>query len=122
MIRARPTGESVENRTHSKQSVFRKQDVELRSSIGSRWNALVDDYWRPISSGAVLVEFKSHADGRVTDVEIVKTTVGAKGTAFCLRAIKESAPFSSWTPEMKRHLPEKDGEQYQKVKFTFNYD
>jgi hypothetical protein len=67
--------------------------------------------------GDVQVRFNLLSDGRITDLEVVRTTVDQLLTYYCRRAIEMPAPFEEWPPEMRREI----GSNKREITFTFHY-
>ncbi len=66
----------------------------------------------------MIVEFRLHSDGYVTDVRILETNVGEMQSLFCQRAIEKPAPFARWPDAMQKEL----GRNNRLLKFTFYYE
>jgi len=69
------------------------------------------------SSGKVVVEFRLHPDGRVTDLNIVQNEMSDLFGLICAQAIRQLAPCRTWPLEMRRDIPK----EYRDVTFTFYY-
>ena len=67
-------------------------------------------------TGKVVIDFKLHSDGTVSNLKITKNNENDFLTHVCVRAIQESAPFPKWPPEMVIKIG-----NYKDVKFTFDY-
>ncbi len=97
-------------------------DAAMIEAISQRWFDLLDA--RNFSwdrYGKVVISFRQHYDGTVTDVQIVENTVddhlhGMYGF-LCQQAVSQPAPFQRWPVEVRRML-DKD---YLDRHFTFFY-
>jgi outer membrane biosynthesis protein TonB len=85
----------------------------------------VDDHWHKLLehestdlSGKVVLRFRLHPDGSVTDVKALKNEVGDVLEAACERGVKDPAPFGNWPPEMRLEI----GKDYYDITFTFFYE
>lgn len=95
---------------------FGEYDREVINAITSHWYALLDE-GGPVMDhpGEVMLQFRLHYDGRVTDMKVIKTTVNELMTYQCQRAIIDPAPYKPWPIEMRR-LMEDDSRE---LLFTF---
>src|ERR1051326_2571283 len=93
-------------------------DWALIAAVQQCWYNILDDTISPTRPGKVIVEFRLHSDGYVTDVRIAETNVGEMQTLFCQRAIEKPAPFARWPEAMQKEL----GRNYRLLKFTFYYE
>jgi outer membrane biosynthesis protein TonB len=92
-------------------------DAALIDAIDQRWNDLLDSRQFALDrTGKVVVEFTLNYDGRVTNVEIVETTVGDTLAYVCRLAITDPAPFPKWSMDMRRQFGDT-----RPIRFTFNY-
>jgi len=91
---------------------------KLIEAITQCWHDKLDSYPGIIPPGGkVVVQFRVHLDGRVTDTRTASSSVGALQSYFCLQSITEPAPFDEWPESMHRML----GKDYHDVQFTFHY-
>ena len=93
-------------------------DSTLIAAVQQCWYNILDETITPTLPGKVIVEFRLHSDGYVTDVRILETNVGEMQTLFCQRAIEKPAPFARWPDGMKNEL----GRNNRLLKFTFYYE
>ena len=97
---------------------FDKYDSALVQTVQNRWFDLLNS--KPLwtdRKGKVVVQFHLHSDGTVSDLKILDNEVGDLHGYVCEKAIKSSAPFGPWPPDMVRML----NEDYRTITFTFNY-
>jgi hypothetical protein len=86
-------------------------------AIGDHWHKLLEHESADLT-GKVVLRFRLHADGSVTDVTPLKNEVGELLETACERGIKEPAPFGKWPPEMRRDL----ANDHYDITFTFYYE
>jgi outer membrane biosynthesis protein TonB len=99
-------------------SPFGEYDRELINAIQTRWDSLIlDQRLSPDHPGEVMLQFRLHYDGRVTDMKVIETTVSEILTFQCQRAVLDPAPYRAWPIELRRVM-EAD---YRDVLFTFFY-
>jgi len=99
-------------------SPFSEYDRPLIDSIRHRWYDLLNSKsFRSPHAGKVVVQFRLHVDGSVSDVAIVKNTAGAIGGYLCEKAIKDCAPFAPWPTGMEKAFEKEPCE----CNFTFYY-
>lgn len=89
----------------------------MSEAIQSTWwdilfRARIPNY----ETGTVLVRFKLHRDGAVTDLTVMQTSVPTMQTFACKDAISACAPFDVWRPDMVALFGEVDV-----VTLRFNY-
>jgi hypothetical protein len=90
-------------------------DREFIDAVRTRWYQLLED--RSPGTGKVVVEFRLHPDGRVTDLSIVQNEMSDLFGLICAQAIREPSPYRPWPEEMRRDIPK----DYRDVTFTFYY-
>ncbi len=95
---------------------FGAYDAAIIQAIQSRWYSLLES--RPTPRGRVVVEFRMHFDGRVTDVKVSDADVGEMYSLFCQKAIQDPAPFPRWPSDMRRQMQA----DYRDVRFSFFYN
>ena len=98
-------------------TVFSPYDSKVIHAIQQHWYELLGD--TPVDKpGMVVIDFRLHADGHVSDVRIAHTTADEKTALICQKAVLESAPFASWSQEMRKAT----ASEYRDVRFTFYYN
>lgn len=95
---------------------FGAYDAAIIQAIQQRWYSLLES--RPTPRGKVVVEFRMHFDGRVTDVKINDADVGDLYALFCQKAIQDPAPYPRWPSDMRRQMQA----DHRDVKFSFYYN
>ncbi len=97
-------------------SLLGAYDNALIAAVQQRWWDLLAD--RPSPRGKVVVSFRLHSDGRVTDLKMASNDVGEFFGYFCMAAIKDPSPFAKWPADMRRQMDA----DFRDVKFTFYYN
>ncbi|MEJ5237492.1 hypothetical protein [Limisphaera sp. VF-2] len=98
---------------------FGDYDAALVRAVADRWYALLDaKRYAGYQRGRVVVRFLLHSDGRVTDLQVVESTVGLDLSLICEMAVLDPAPYAPWPRELRRLV---EG-NYRKVQFTFYYN
>lgn len=95
---------------------FGAYDAAIIQAIQQRWYSLLES--RPTPRGKVVVEFRMHFDGRVTDVKVNDADVGELYSLFCQKAIQDPAPFPRWPSDMRRQMQA----DHRDVRFSFYYN
>ncbi|HEY3857525.1 MAG TPA: hypothetical protein VGO67_24345 [Verrucomicrobiae bacterium] len=98
-------------------SAIGNYDSEFVDAVSARWNQLWDKH-SPNGSGKVVLEFRLHPDGRITDMKVGQTEVSELMTDFCKQAIFDPAPYKPWPREMRLEIPT----DYRDIQFTFYYE
>jgi outer membrane biosynthesis protein TonB len=101
----------------AKATPYGAYDAAIVRAIQQRWYDILDESTILTRSGKVVVEFRIHHDGRVTDLKVLEQDVGELMSLFCRRAISDPAPFAPWPSDMRRMV----GRDYREVRFTFYY-
>jgi hypothetical protein len=105
----------------AKASPFGDYDYAFIRAVEQRWYQLLDNsqyHYMMDRQGKVVLTFRLHFDGRITDLEADSNTAGEILGLLCQRAIKDPAPFARWPTEMRKAVQS----DYREVKFTFYYD
>ncbi|HZV34434.1 MAG TPA: energy transducer TonB [Verrucomicrobiae bacterium] len=98
---------------------FGEYDRELIDAITTHWWDLLDrKEFSQDRTGKVTVQFTLRADGRVTDVHVVRSDVGDLLASVCELAITDPAPYAPWPGDMRRFYA-KDSLD---ITFTFWYE
>ena len=95
---------------------FGAYDAAVIQAIQQRWYSLLES--RPTPRGKVVVEFRMHFDGRVTDVKVNDADVGELYSLFCQKAIQDPAPYERWPSDMRRQMQA----DHRDVRFSFFYN
>jgi len=104
---------SSQTRTHQAASPFRYDD-DIQSSIRKSWEGLSHGKNR---AGEIVLEFHLTSDGRITDIKVIKDSVGNGQAQICEKAVFASVPYPPWPADMVRMV----GKSFRVCTFTFNY-
>jgi outer membrane biosynthesis protein TonB len=91
--------------------------AHMVDAVGDHWHKLLEHESADLS-GKVVLHFRLHSDGTVTDVKPLKNEVGDVLESVCERGVKEPAPFGKWPPEMLLEI----SKDYYDITFTFFYE
>jgi hypothetical protein len=100
-----------------KSTALGSYEEQMAEAIKDRWYQLLDKI-SANASGKVVVKFKLHPDGRVTEVKTIQNGVTELLGSFCEQAIYDPEPYQPWPREMRIEIPA-DTIEFQ---FTFYYD
>ena len=114
-------GVSRHNRVASldtKATPFGAYDAALVEAISQRWFTLLDQReYASDSRGKVVLQFRLHYNGRITDMNVAETTVSEVLGLICKKAVLDPAPFATWPSDMRRTLGDP-----RNIQFTFYYN
>jgi hypothetical protein len=101
----------------TKATPFGAYDAALVEAISQRWYTLLDEReYASDSRGKVVLQFRLHYDGRITDMNVSENTAGEVLGFLCQKAVLDPAPFAAWPSDMRRMLGE-----VRNIQFTFYY-
>jgi hypothetical protein len=100
-----------------KATPFGTYDQAVIAAIQKRWYDLLDETSVVPRTGKVVITFRLHSDGRITNLQVVEEDVGDILTVLCRRGISDPSPFAPWPSEMRRVV----GRDYRDLRFTFFY-
>jgi hypothetical protein len=116
------TNEAPENlRANLESSPFQDYDRDMIKAIMKRWRELksgVPTIGINHATGKVVVEFRLHADGRISDLKTVSSKVNDSLTYLCEQAVADPGPYPRWPEEMVRKV----GAESRIVRFSFDYE
>ena len=102
----------------AKASPFGSYDAALIEAISQRWYSLLDERdYASDSRGKVVLQFRLHYDGRITDMNVDQNTAGEMLGLICQKAVLDPAPFAPWPSEMRRLIGD-----IRSIQFTFFYN
>jgi hypothetical protein len=97
---------------------WKNYDRAFLATLDKRWQLLVEkDTAHTNYNGIVVVAFKLHSNGQISDMQLKTNTVSAQAAAICQRAILDLAPYPAWPEAMRKRI----GKDSRNVDFTFNY-
>jgi hypothetical protein len=103
----------------AKGSPFGNYDNVFIALVQERWYNLLDNnHFMMDRRGQVVLTFRLHYDGRITELETDENTVGDVLGLLCQKAVLDPSPFPKWPTEMRQRV----GTDYRDVRFTFFYD
>jgi len=97
---------------------FGSYDAALVAAVQQRWYDLLDTTRFAQRSGKVVLEFRLHYNGRITDMKVDGNEVGEMLGLLCQRAVLDPSPFPQWPSDMRRAVEK----TYRDVMFTFYYN
>ena len=101
----------------TKATPFGAYDAALVEAISQRWFTLLDQReYASDSRGKVVLQFRLHYDGRITDMNMTENTAGEVLGLICQKAVLDPAPFAVWPSDMRRTLGDT-----RNIQFTFFY-
>ena len=101
----------------TKATPFGAYDAALVEAISQRWFTLLDERdYASDSRGKVVLHFRLHYDGRITDMNMTENTAGEVLGLICQKAVLDPAPFATWPSDMRRTLGDT-----RNIQFTFYY-
>jgi outer membrane biosynthesis protein TonB len=92
-------------------------DAEFVAAVKARWYQLLESHGAN-APGKVVVEFRMHPDGRITDIKVTQNEVTEVLSEICVQAILDPAPYPAWPRQMRLDIPA----DFRDVQFTFFYD
>ena len=103
----------------TKATSFGAYDATFIAAVQKRWFDVLDENENRFAPrpGKVIIEFRLHPDGRVSDVKVVEEDVGDILALYCRKAISDPAPYAPWPADMRRSI----GKDYRDIRFTFFY-
>ena len=102
----------------TKATAFGAYDAALVDAISQRWYTLLDEReYASDSRGKVVLQFRLHYDGRITDMNVAENTSSEVLSLICQKAVLDPAPFAAWPSDMRRTLGDT-----RNIQFTFFYN
>ena len=98
---------------------FGAYDAAFIAAVQSRWFNLLDsrDFVRN-QTGKVVLDFRLHQNGRISDMRVLENDVTETLSYVCQRAVQDPAPYQPFPSDLRRLLPV----DYREVRFTFYYN
>lgn len=85
-------------------------------AMEGKWKLLADQR-SPIPVGTVVVSFRVHQSGRISDVRTDSTEVNDLHTAICQMAVRDPSPYPRWPTALLKRYPL----GYHDITVTFRY-
>ncbi len=109
---------AVDSAFDVKGSPLGEYDRQFIDAVQQRWDYLCEQI-HTFHEGKVVLEFRLHYDGRVSEMKLNENTTSADLLAvICRQAILDPSPFGKWPIEMRREI----GKDFRDVTFTFFYN
>jgi hypothetical protein len=89
----------------------------MAEAVQQRWDQLLKNQTAD-TYGKVVLQFRLHPNGRVTDMKLVRNEVSNLLETTCEQAILDPAPYQVWPREMRLDVPT----DYYDITFTFYYE
>jgi TonB family protein len=98
---------------------FGPYDSALVKAIQKRWESLLlgKELQFGGQMGQVVVTFKLHPDGTISDVAVTKSEVNSDLTQLSVSAVKDASPFGPWSDEMRQKIKG----NFRELTFKFEY-
>ena len=93
-------------------------DEAIIRAVSKRRYDILDATSTPTRPGKVVLEFRLHSDGRVSELKVLETEVGDVLALYCQKAISDPSPYAPWPNEMRRMI----AKDYRLITFTFYYE
>jgi hypothetical protein len=90
---------------------------QMADAVQQRWDQLLKNQTTD-TYGKVVLQFRLHPNGRVTDMKMVRNEVSNLLETTCEQAILDPAPYQPWPREMRLDVPT----DYYDITFTFYYE
>ncbi len=102
----------------TKSTVFGDYDYLLVLAIQSYWYGLLDQQrYASDYRGKVVLQFRLHYDGSITDLNVVENTAGAIPGLLCETAVDKPKPYEKFPSDMRRVVGD-----IRNIQFTFYYN
>jgi hypothetical protein len=101
-----------------KESQFGAYYKAFLGAVEGRWIGLLEqrDYGHQ-KAGAVVLEFKLHQDGRVTDMKVVDSAMNEVLCLICQKSVLDLCPFARWPNAMQQSI----GAEHCTLTLAFKY-
>jgi hypothetical protein len=90
---------------------------QMADAVQQRWDQLLKDQTAD-TYGKVVLQFRLHPDGKVSDIKLVRNEVSDLLETTCEQALRDPAPYQKWPREMRLLVPT----DYYEITFTFYYE
>ena len=102
----------------TKSTVFGDYDYFLVMAIQDCWYRLLDEQrYASDFRGKVVLQFRLHYDGSITDLHVVENTAGNFPGLLCETAVDKPRPYRKFDTEMRRVVGD-----IRNIQFTFFYN
>jgi hypothetical protein len=102
----------------AKATPFGAYDYAFIEAVSQRWFDLLESRtYAAESRGKVVLQFRLHYDGRITEMKVAENNVTEVLGLICQKAVLDPAPYAAWPGDMRRMLGET-----RNIQFTFYYN
>jgi hypothetical protein len=91
-------------------------DALFVEAVKQCWYRQIEDHGGVPVTGKVVIQFRLHSDGSLTELSTLSTDVDGTFTWMCEQALRKPQPFEKWPTEMRREMGES-----RVFEFTFYY-
>src|SRR5262249_27730186 len=96
---------------------FPTYDQPLVKAVYARWHGLLKNHPMPAAKGRVVVVVRLHADGSISRVRSLPSSITPRLEQLCEQAVMDLAPFPKWTPDMTQEI----GADVRSIRISFGY-
>ena len=90
--------------------------AEMVEAVKQRWFKELDEV-SATTPGRVVIQFRLHSNGRVSNAKVAESDVGELLSLICQKAIQDPSPYKPWPKELRHEM----NADYRDVSFTFHY-
>jgi outer membrane biosynthesis protein TonB len=102
----------------AKATPFGAYDSAFVAYVDKRWRTLLYDRdYATFTSGKVVLQFRLHYDGRISDMRVAENTAGEVLGLICQKAVLDPAPYPVWPSDLRRMAGDT-----RSIQFTFHYN
>jgi hypothetical protein len=101
-----------------KATAFGAYDAAFIAAVQERWYQLIDNSPAVPRSGKVVLDFRLHQGGQISDLVMAHNEVGELLALLCQKAVRDPAPYAKWPDDMRRLV----GRPHREIRFTFFYN
>jgi len=102
----------------AKVTIFGDYDWALVQAVRLCWYRLLDEQsYSSDYRGKVVLQFRLHQDGNITDLDVVENTAGSVPGLLCETAVEKPKPYEKFPADMRRVVGD-----IRNIRFTFYYD
>ena len=102
----------------AKATPFGSYDEAIIRAVSTRWYGILDATTTPTRPGKVVLQFRLHPDGRVSELKVLESEVGDVLAWYCQKAVSDPSPYAPWPGDMRRTI----AKDYRDIVFTFYYE
>lgn len=100
-----------------KSTPFGEYDLRMIAAVQERWWALLEErHFALERTGKVVLRFRLHGDGSISQITTAESTVGETLSFTCEAAVMGASPFGRWPSVLKAQALDP-----REITFTFHY-